>query len=154
MADLCRNHGISGDNVVHAAGEIRRRGDVECLQAKGLDENAKLKTLLAEEMLDVAMLDVVDAGEKVLTLGSRRVVVTWAIEQADYLPRRAVSTPPEISQNRRSKIPHFRRSGAGVCVAIFGGRPRRRGGGADIGGAMVALERTCSGMSSACWRRR
>src|SRR4051794_8631153 len=36
----------------------------------------------------------------------------------------------------------------------LGGRPRRRGVGIGVGGAMIALDRTCSGMSSACWRRR
>ncbi len=43
-------------NVLHARAKY---GGVEMLNAcklKGLDENAKLKTLLAEEMLDVAML--------------------------------------------------------------------------------------------------
>lgn len=49
-------------------------------------------------------------------------------------------------------------SSAGQAVALawsfFGGLPRRFGIGAGVGGAMMALERTCSGMSSACCRSR
>ena len=37
---------------------------------------------------------------------------------------------------------------------FFGGRPRRLGIGAGVGGAMTALERTCSGINSACCRSR
>ena len=49
-------------------------------------------------------------------------------------------------------------SSAGQAAALgwpfFGGLPRRLGIGAGVGGAMMALERTCSGMSSACCRSR
>ena len=51
------------------------------------DENGKLKTLLAEAMLDVATLR--EALGKILTPGSRRTAVIWAIDKKDYSQRRA-----------------------------------------------------------------
>ena len=42
----------------------------------------------------------------------------------------------------------------GSGAPFLRGRPRRRGGCAGIGELMTALERTCSGIRSACWRSR
>jgi putative transposase len=44
------------------------------------EENRKLKKLLAESMLDVSTLREM-LGKKLLTPGSRRAAVTWAIEE-------------------------------------------------------------------------
>ncbi len=55
-ADICRKHGISGANLLQMEGEVRRAGaDAKRLKALE-DANAKLKKLLAEAMLDNAML--------------------------------------------------------------------------------------------------
>ena len=57
-ADLCRKHGISPADVLSVEGEVwrhracPRRDDSEQLE----DENARLKKLLAEAMLDNAVL--------------------------------------------------------------------------------------------------
>ncbi len=54
----------------------------------------------------------------------------------------------------RSKFPHVvgfvDQVLAGAGSLGLGGRPRRRGGGPGSGGVMRALERMCSGTSSAC----
>ncbi|CUX03159.1 Insertion element ISR1 uncharacterized 10 kDa protein A3 [Agrobacterium genomosp. 2 str. CFBP 5494] len=56
-ADLCRKHGISEATFYHWKAKY---GGMEVSEAKRLkaleDENAKLKKLLAEQMLDVAAL--------------------------------------------------------------------------------------------------
>lgn len=56
-ADLCRNHGISEATFYNWKAKY---GGMEVSEAKRLkaleDENAKLKRLLAEQMLDVAAL--------------------------------------------------------------------------------------------------
>jgi putative transposase len=56
-ADLCRKHGISEATFYNWKAKY---GGMEVSEAKRLkaleDENAKLKTLLAEQMLDVAAL--------------------------------------------------------------------------------------------------
>jgi putative transposase len=67
-------------------------GGMEVSEAKRLkaleDENAKLKRLLADAMLDVSTLKEM-LGKKLLTPGSRRKAVTWAIDQKGYSQRRA-----------------------------------------------------------------
>lgn len=52
------------------------------------DENAKLKRLLAEAMLDVSTLKG-DARKKPLKPGSRRNAVNWAMKEKGYSQRRA-----------------------------------------------------------------
>ncbi|SIR11240.1 putative transposase [Rhizobium sp. RU20A] len=56
-ADLCRNHGISEATIYNWKAKY---GGMEVSEAKRLkaleEENAKLKKLLAEQMLDVAAL--------------------------------------------------------------------------------------------------
>lgn len=53
----------------------------------------------------------------------------------------------DFPQKRRSKIPQFGRSGREAGGWILGDRPLGRAG---AGGTMLALERLCSGRSSAC----
>ena len=57
-ADVCRKHGISSATFFKMEVEVRRDGRVGCAEAEDTleDENRKLKKLLAETMLDVAML--------------------------------------------------------------------------------------------------
>jgi putative transposase len=56
-ADVCRRHGISGTTFYKWKGKF---GGLEVTEAKRLrtleEENAKLKKLLAEAMLDIAVL--------------------------------------------------------------------------------------------------
>ncbi|MEC5325818.1 EAL domain-containing protein [Aurantimonas sp. A3-2-R12] len=69
------------------------------------------------------------------------------LEQELSVPR---EFPPQSAEVK------FPNSAGQLAVAMGwsrGGRPRRRGS-ACSGGAMIAFERTCSGMSSACWRSR
>lgn len=65
-----------------------------------------------------------------------------------------VNAGPIVLRSAEVKVPSFAGQGPGWAWPFLGGRPRRRDTGADIGGVMVAFERTCSGMSSACWRSR
>ena len=66
----------------------------------------------------------------------------------------------KFPQMCRSKIPQsgefsvISRAGGDQGAPFLGGRPRRRGDCAGIGALMAALERTCSGIRSACCRRR
>jgi len=53
-------------------------------------------------------------------------------------------------QKCRSKIPQFDRSAHRGSCGFFGDLPRGRGAGLIAGGVMAALDRRCSGMSSAC----
>ena len=56
-ADVCRKHGISGRDVLQVEGEVRRLDVSDARRLKALeDENSKLKKLLAETMLDIAIL--------------------------------------------------------------------------------------------------
>ena len=65
-----------------------------------------------------------------------------------------VNAVPIVLRSAEVKVPSFAGQGPGLAWPFLGGRPRRRDTGGDIGGVMVAFERTCSGMSSACWRSR
>ena len=58
-AEVCRKHGISSGDVLQVEGQVRRHGRVGGQAAEALeDENAKLKRLLADAMLDnVALKD-------------------------------------------------------------------------------------------------
>lgn len=56
-ADLCRKHGISEATFYNWKAKYRGMEVSEAKRLKALeDENAKLKKLLAEQMLDVAAL--------------------------------------------------------------------------------------------------
>src|SRR5262249_31063725 len=66
-----------------------------------------------------------------------------------------LSMPFQFSYLCRSKVPQGVGYGDQPAVrSDLRGRPRRRGGCAGIGELMMALERTCSGIRSACWRSR
>jgi putative transposase len=87
-AELCRKHGISDATFYKWRS---RFGGMEVSDAKRLraleEENGKLKRLLADAMLDVSTLR--EMLGKLLTPGSRRAAVSWAIEKRDYPQRRA-----------------------------------------------------------------
>ena len=56
-ADVCRKHGISSGDVLQVEGEVRRSRRVGCQAAEGAGgRERKLKKLLAETMLDNAIL--------------------------------------------------------------------------------------------------
>jgi hypothetical protein len=52
------------------------------------------------------------------------------------------------------KFPNYTDVDAKEIWGFFGGRPRGFWGGANGGGAIKALNRSCSGISSACCRSR
>src|SRR4029077_7627539 len=89
VVELCRKHGISDATFYNWR---TKYGGMEVSDARKLkaleDENRKLKKLLAESMLDNG-----DASrgtrKKLLTPSSRRMVVTWAIDEKGYSQRRA-----------------------------------------------------------------
>ncbi len=62
---------------------------LDAKKLKGLEaENAKLKKLLAEQVMDVATLKEM-LGKKLLTPGSGREAVNWAMNEKSYSQRRA-----------------------------------------------------------------
>lgn len=86
-ADLCRKHGISDATFYTWRSKY---GGMEVSDAKKLtldEENRKLKKLLAEQLLDNATLKAMLG--KILTPGSRRNAVNWAIGERGYSQRRA-----------------------------------------------------------------
>ena len=73
-ADMCRKHGISSATFYKWKAKYGGLDVSEAHRLKILtDENAKLKKLLVEKMLD--------ASTKKLTPGLRRRAVTWAIDE-------------------------------------------------------------------------
>ncbi|MBU2654896.1 IS3 family transposase [Acidomonas methanolica] len=88
-ADLCRKHGISDATFYTWRSKY---GGMEVSEARRLkaleEENAKLKRLLAESVMDVSTLKDL-LGKKLVTPGLRREAVTWAITERDYSQRRA-----------------------------------------------------------------
>ena len=90
--ELCRKHGISDATFYKWRSKY---GGMEVSDARKLksleDENRKLKKLLAELMLDQATLREM-LGKKLLTPGSRKSAVTWAIRQ-----RRAIRSVEPVS---------------------------------------------------------
>src|SRR5215468_6213032 len=88
VVELCRKHGISDATFYtwrtkYGGMEVSDAHKLKALE----EENRKLKKLLAEAMLDVATLREA-LGKKLLTPSSRRMAVTWAIEQKGYSQRR------------------------------------------------------------------
>ncbi|MFQ6552688.1 IS3 family transposase [Aestuariibius insulae] len=87
--DLCRKHGISDATFYNWR---RKYGGMEVADAKRLKaleaENAKLKKMLAEQMMDVAALKEM-LGKKLLRPGSRRKAVDWTMKEKSYTQRRA-----------------------------------------------------------------
>ncbi|MGR3759256.1 IS3 family transposase [Roseobacteraceae bacterium NS-SX3] len=91
-ADVCREHGISSATFYKWKAKF---GGLEVSDARRLkaleDENAKLKKLLAEQMLDNAMLKDV-ASRKVVTPAARREAVAHLCKAHQVSQRRACST--------------------------------------------------------------
>ena len=103
--------------------EVWRDGSVGAKRLKALeDENRKLKKLLAESMLDVADAPR-DARKKLLTPGSRRSAVSWAIEHRGYAQRRACSLDRALTrastatQSRRPDDAGSARNGCGSSAS-------------------------------------
>ncbi|MEM8575865.1 MAG: IS3 family transposase [Pseudomonadota bacterium] len=88
-ADVCRKHGISSATFYKWKAKF---GGLEVSDARKLkaleDENARLKRLLADAMLDNAMLKDV-AGKKLVTPGARRAAVAHLCETHEVSQRRA-----------------------------------------------------------------
>ncbi|WP_408015293.1 IS3 family transposase [Sandaracinobacteroides hominis] len=90
-AEVCRRHGISLATFYKWKAKY---GGLEVSEAKRLrsleDENAKLKKLLAEAMLDIAVLKDISA-QKMVTPDAKRNAVAHAREQFGLSERRACS---------------------------------------------------------------
>ncbi|MFT3988708.1 IS3 family transposase [Aestuariivirga sp.] len=88
-ADLCRKHGISDATFYKWRSQY---GGMEVSQARKLkaleEENAKLKKLLAESMMDASTLREM-LFKKLLTPSSRRNAVDWAMKEKAYSQRHA-----------------------------------------------------------------
>ncbi len=88
-AEVCRRHGISPATFYKWKSKF---GGMDVSEAKRLqaleDENAKLKKLLAETMLDNAMLKDL-TGKKVVTPGAKQEAVTGLVERFCVSQRRA-----------------------------------------------------------------
>lgn len=67
---------------------------------------------------------------------------------------RAVNAARIFPKSAEVKFPSFAAQTVAEGCPFFGGRPRGRDGGFNVGGVMEAFDRKCSGMSSACWRSR
>src|SRR5215469_5266708 len=75
-------------DVLHLALEIRRHGGIRCPQAEGA-RGWKPQTEEAVGGVDTGRGDAARGSrKKLLTASSRRVVVTWAIEEKGYSQRR------------------------------------------------------------------
>ncbi|WP_412050078.1 IS3 family transposase [Hoeflea sp. Naph1] len=87
--ELCRKHGVSDATFYKWRAKF---GGMEVSDAKKLKaleaENAKLKKLLAEQMMDVSTLKEMP-GKKLLRPGARQHAVDWAMTQKGYRQRRA-----------------------------------------------------------------
>ncbi|WP_438363439.1 IS3 family transposase [Sandarakinorhabdus limnophila] len=90
-AEVCRRHGISGATFYKWKSKY---GGLEVSEAKRLrsleDENAKLKKLLAEAMLDIAVLKDI-SFKKMVTPDAKRNAVAHARETFGLSERRACS---------------------------------------------------------------
>ncbi|MBO9398116.1 IS3 family transposase [Shimia sp. R9_2] len=105
--ELCRKHGISDATFYKWRSKY---GGMEVSDARRLktleSENAKLKKMLAEQMMDVATLKEM-LGKKLLRPGSRRNAVNWAMKTKGHNQRRACALAgidPRVYR-RRSKRP-------------------------------------------------
>nr|WP_154667607.1 IS3 family transposase [Leisingera caerulea] len=87
--ELCRKHGISDATFYKWRSKYGGMEVSDARRLKALEaENAKLKKMLAEQMLDVATLKEM-LGKKLLKPGSRRRAVDWAMKEKSYSQRRA-----------------------------------------------------------------
>jgi putative transposase len=82
--ELCRKHAISDATFYTWR---KKYGGMDVSDARRLkaleEENAKLKKLLAEPMIDVSTLREM-LTKKILTPGSRRRAVNWAIDERGF----------------------------------------------------------------------
>ncbi|SLN73945.1 Transposase [Oceanibacterium hippocampi] len=89
--DLCRKHGISDATFYNWRSKYGGMDVSDAKKLKALEaENAKLKKLLAESVMDVSTLKEI-LGKKLLPPGSTRSAVYWAIDDKGYSQRRACS---------------------------------------------------------------
>ncbi|XUY29706.1 IS3 family transposase [Agrobacterium sp. rho-8.1] len=109
-ADLCRRHGISEATFYNWKAKY---GGMEVSEAKRLkaleDENAKLKKLLAEQMLDVAALREL-LGEKMVGPAAKREAVTHLKVTMGLSERRAcqiISADRKTVRYRSSRPPEL-----------------------------------------------
>ncbi|WP_353471547.1 IS3 family transposase [Salipiger sp. H15] len=87
--ELCRKHGVSDGTFYKWRSKYGGMEVSEARRLKALEaENAKLKKMLAEQMLDVATLKEMP-GKKLLKPGARRRAVDWAMKEKNYNQRRA-----------------------------------------------------------------
>ena len=142
VADLCRKHGISDATFYTWRSKY---GGMEVSDAKRLKalRGGERQAQEAAGRVDVGRIDVEGSvGKKLLTPGSRRAAVTWAIEQKGYSRRRAcglVGLAPktfryesrrpddtEIRQRLRALASERRRFGyLGGCIFCWRGRASR-----------------------------
>ncbi|WP_154674525.1 IS3 family transposase [Mesorhizobium erdmanii] len=88
-ADVCRKHGISEATFYKYKAKFGGMDVSDARKLKALEEeNAKLKKLLAEQMLDNAILKDV-AGKKMVTPDAKRSAVVHACDQHGVSQRRA-----------------------------------------------------------------
>jgi transposase-like protein len=88
-AELCRKHGVSDATFYKWRAKYGGMDVSDALKLKAQEEeNAKLKRLLAEQVMDVSTLREMLA-KKLLTHGSRRAAVDWAINEKSFTQRKA-----------------------------------------------------------------
>ena len=108
VTELCRKHGVSSASFYAWKAKY---GGLDVSDAKRLraleSENAKLKKLLAAAMLDCRHAER-DARKKLLTPGSRRNAVAWAIKEKSRSQRRACGL---VGMHRRPTARRPPRSG-------------------------------------------
>ncbi|MCU0802064.1 MAG: IS3 family transposase [Rhodobacteraceae bacterium] len=89
VADLCRKHGVSDATVYKWKAKYGGMEVSEAKRLKGLeDENARLKRLLADAMLDNAALKDL-LGKKVVTPAAKRQAVAHLVASYEMSERRA-----------------------------------------------------------------
>ncbi len=86
--ELCRKHGVSDAKFYKWRAKFGGMEVSDTKKLKALEvENAKLKKLLAEQMMDVSTLK--EMLKKPLRPSARRRAVDWAMTQKGYRQRRA-----------------------------------------------------------------
>ena len=103
-ADVCRQHGISSATFYKWKAKFGGLEVSDAMRLKALeDENAKLKKLLAEAMLDNAVLKDV-ASKKMVTPSARREAVAHLQVAYEVSERRAFSTGSRSRSVRHAAI--------------------------------------------------
>ena len=93
VADLCRKHGISDATVYKWNAKYGGMDVSEARRLKGLnDENARLKRLLADAMLDITALK--GLLGKVVTAAAKRHAVAHLMARYEMSERRQWTLPP------------------------------------------------------------